>query len=101
MVSFLAFSGALPLIAVVQSNWGFDGLFYVLMVCTITILVGSRILYWLKNRKLPDCGRIKSILFDTSNYNLKKDQTLFIAFIETRIESDFDTTKNSSAIICF
>ncbi|MEC7661409.1 MAG: MFS transporter, partial [Pseudomonadota bacterium] len=44
MVSFLAFSGALPLIAVVQSNWGFDGLFYVLMVCTITILVGSRIL---------------------------------------------------------
>ena len=44
MVSFLAFSGALPLIAVVQSNWGFDGLFYVLMVCTITILVGSRLL---------------------------------------------------------
>ena len=44
MVSFLAFSGALPLIAVVQSNWGFDGLFYVLMLCAITILIGSRIL---------------------------------------------------------
>ena len=44
MVSFLAFSGALPLIAVVQSNWGFDGLFYVLMICTVTILIGSRIL---------------------------------------------------------
>ena len=44
MVSFLAFSGALPLIAVVQSNWGFDGLFYVLMLCAIIILIGSRIL---------------------------------------------------------
>ena len=44
MVSFLAFSGALPLIAVVQSNWGFDGLFYVLMLCAITIFIGSRIL---------------------------------------------------------
>ncbi|MAI12643.1 MAG: MFS transporter [Rhodospirillaceae bacterium] len=44
MVSFLAFSGALPLIAVVQSNWGFDGLFYVLMLCAITILIASRIL---------------------------------------------------------
>ena len=44
MVRFLAFSGALPLIAVVQSNWGFDGLFYVLMLCAITILIGSRIL---------------------------------------------------------
>ena len=44
MVSFLAFSGALPLIAVIQSNWGFDGLFYVLMLCAITILIGSRIL---------------------------------------------------------
>ena len=44
MVSFLAFSGALPLIAVVQSNWGFDGLFYILMLCAITILIGSRIL---------------------------------------------------------
>ena len=44
MVSFLAFSGALPLIAVVQSNWGFDGLFYVLMLCAITILIGSRVL---------------------------------------------------------
>ena len=44
MVSFLAFSGALPLIAFVQSNWGFDGLFCVLMLCTITILLGSRIL---------------------------------------------------------
>ena len=44
MVSFLAFSGALPLIAVIQSSWGFDGLFYVLMLCAITILIGSRIL---------------------------------------------------------
>ena len=44
MVSFLAFSGALPLIAFVQVNWGFDGLFYVLMLCTIIILLGSRIL---------------------------------------------------------
>ena len=44
MVSFLAFSGALPLIAIVQANWGFDGLFYVLMLCTIIILLGSRVL---------------------------------------------------------
>ena len=44
MVSFLAFSGALPLIAFVQVNWGFDGLFYVLMICTIIILFGSRVL---------------------------------------------------------
>jgi len=44
MVSFLAFSGALPLIAIVQSNWGFDGLFYVLMVCAAIILIGSRVL---------------------------------------------------------
>ena len=44
MVSFLAFSGALPLIAIVQANWGFDMLFYVLMVCATLILFGSRIL---------------------------------------------------------
>ena len=44
MVSFLAFSGALPLIAVIQANWGFDGLFRVLMLCAAIILVGSRIL---------------------------------------------------------
>ena len=44
MVSFLAFSGALPLIAIVQANWGFDGLFRVLMVCAAIILVGSRVL---------------------------------------------------------
>ena len=44
MVSFLAFSGALPLIAIVQANWGFDGLFHVLMICAATILVGSRVL---------------------------------------------------------
>jgi MFS family permease len=44
MVSFLAFSGALPLIAIVQSNWGFDGLFYVLMSCALIILLGSRVL---------------------------------------------------------
>ena len=44
MVSFLAFSAALPLIAVIQANWGFDGLFYVLALCAMTILIGSRIL---------------------------------------------------------
>ena len=44
MVSFLAFSGALPLIAIVQANWGFDGLFHVLMLCAAIILVGSRVL---------------------------------------------------------
>ena len=44
MVSFLAFSGALPLIAIVQADWGFDGLFHVLMVCAAIILVGSRVL---------------------------------------------------------
>lgn len=44
MVSFLAFSGALPLIAGVQASWGFDGLFYVLMICAAVILVGSRVL---------------------------------------------------------
>ena len=44
MVSFLAFSGALPLIAIVQSTWGFDGLFYVLMSCALIILLGSRVL---------------------------------------------------------
>ena len=51
MVSFLAFSGALPLIAVIQSNWGFDGLFYVLMLCAITILIGSRILLFVPKVK--------------------------------------------------
>ncbi len=44
MVSFLAFSATLPLIAVIQANWGFDGLFRVLMVCAAAILVGSRVL---------------------------------------------------------
>jgi MFS family permease len=44
MVSFLAFSGALPLIAIVQANWGFDGLFHVLMICAAFILIGSRVL---------------------------------------------------------
>lgn len=44
MVSFLAFSGALPLIAIIQVNWGFDGLFYVLMLCAVIILFGSRVL---------------------------------------------------------
>ena len=44
MVSFLAFSGALPLIAIVQANWGFDGLFHVLMICAAIILIGSRVL---------------------------------------------------------
>lgn len=44
LVSFLAFSAALPLIAIVQSNWGFDGLFFVLMACAAIILVGGRVL---------------------------------------------------------
>lgn len=44
MVSFLAFTAALPLISVIQTNWGFDGLFYVLMTCALIILLGSRVL---------------------------------------------------------
>lgn len=44
MVSFLAFSAALPMIAVVQTNWGFDGLFRILALCAALILLGSRIL---------------------------------------------------------
>ncbi|MFK7944587.1 MAG: MFS transporter [Paracoccaceae bacterium] len=44
LVSFLAFSAALPLIAIIQANWGFDGLFQVLMLCAAVILVGSRVL---------------------------------------------------------
>lgn len=44
LVSFLAFSGVLPLIAIIQANWGFDGLFRVLMLCAAIILVGSRVL---------------------------------------------------------
>ena len=43
-VSFLAFSAALPLIAVIQVSWGFDGLFRVLAACAAVILVGSRVL---------------------------------------------------------
>ncbi len=44
MVSFLAFSGALPLIAIVQAKWGFDMLFYILMACAALILFLSRAL---------------------------------------------------------
>ncbi|MEM9762022.1 MAG: MFS transporter [Pseudomonadota bacterium] len=44
LVSFLGFSAALPLIALLQANWGFDALFYVLMLCAAFILVGSRVL---------------------------------------------------------
>lgn len=44
MISFLAFSGALPLIAIIQAKWGFDGLFLVLMICPALILLGSRLL---------------------------------------------------------
>lgn len=43
-VSFTAFSAALPLIAFLQSGWGFDGVFRALLVCPILILIGSRIL---------------------------------------------------------
>jgi len=44
MVSFFAFSGALPLIAIVQANWGFDMLFYILLACAALILFFSRVL---------------------------------------------------------
>lgn len=44
MISFLAFSASLPMIAYLQSNWGFDGLFLVLMLCAGLILIGSRVL---------------------------------------------------------
>lgn len=44
MVSFLAFTAALPLIVVVQAYWGFDGLFRILAFCAALILLGSRIL---------------------------------------------------------
>ncbi|MCH1515192.1 MAG: MFS transporter [Alphaproteobacteria bacterium] len=44
MVSFLAFSVALPLIAIVQTTWGFDMLFYILMTCAALILFLSRAL---------------------------------------------------------
>ncbi|MEO0820337.1 MAG: MFS transporter [Pseudomonadota bacterium] len=53
LVSFLAFSAALPLIAVLQATWGFDGLFYVLALCAAIILVGSRILL---TRPAPAAG---------------------------------------------
>jgi MFS family permease len=43
-VSFLAFSGALSLIAIVQANWGFDMLFYILMACAALILLFSHVL---------------------------------------------------------
>ena len=32
------------MIAVVQTNWGFEGLFYILATCAGLILVGSRVL---------------------------------------------------------
>jgi sugar phosphate permease len=44
MGSFLAFSGALSLIAIVQANWGFDMLFYILMACAALILLFSHVL---------------------------------------------------------
>ncbi|MEO1191302.1 MAG: MFS transporter [Pseudomonadota bacterium] len=57
MVSFLAFSAALPLIAVVQSNFGFDGLFLVLMGCAALIFLGARVLLPRETRQpLADLG---------------------------------------------
>jgi len=56
MVSFLAFSAALPLIAVVQGTWGFDGLFHILMACAAIILVGSRLL--LSKPSYDDAGDV-------------------------------------------
>ncbi|NVO56933.1 MFS transporter [Rhodobacteraceae bacterium B1Z28] len=43
MVSFLALSTALPMISVIHVNWGFDGLFHILALCSLTILLGSQI----------------------------------------------------------
>lgn len=43
LVSFLAMSAALPMISVVHVNWGFDGLFYILALCSLAILIGSQI----------------------------------------------------------
>ncbi|MEP4197041.1 MAG: MFS transporter [Aliishimia sp.] len=44
LVSFTAFSAALPLIAFLQSGWGFDGVFRALLLCPMLILISSRIL---------------------------------------------------------
>ncbi|MEM7173473.1 MAG: MFS transporter, partial [Pseudomonadota bacterium] len=44
LISFLALSAALPMVAVIQSNWGFDGLFQVLAACAALILVGALVL---------------------------------------------------------
>lgn len=44
LVSFLAFTAALPLIAFLQSNWGFDGVFRALLVCPLLILISSQLL---------------------------------------------------------
>jgi len=54
LVSFLAFSAALPLIAVIQANWGFDGLFIVLMLCVTVILIGSQVLLSRPSREARD-----------------------------------------------
>lgn len=59
MISFLAFSAALPLIAIVQANWGFDGLFHILMLCAAIILVGSRVLL---RRQPEDKGLVGAIV---------------------------------------
>ncbi|MES0810919.1 MFS transporter [Roseibium sp. SCPC15] len=44
LVSFLAMSAALPLIALVHEAWGFDGLFLLLAGLSATILVSSQVL---------------------------------------------------------
>ena len=44
MVSFLAFSGSLPQIAIVQAKCGFGMLFYILISCAILILFWCRAL---------------------------------------------------------
>ena len=54
LVSFLAFSGALPLIAIIQANWGFDGLFRVLMICPALIFIGSRVLLSKPSAAFPE-----------------------------------------------
>lgn len=54
LVSFTAFSAVLPLIAFIQSGWGFNGVFRALLLCPALILISSRIL-------LPSAVRSKPV----------------------------------------
>jgi MFS family permease len=53
LVSFLAFSAALPIIALIQANWGFDGLFRILMLCPAAILISSQLLLPKASKTVP------------------------------------------------